>query len=85
MVSLFTERQRLLTCFTGCPGTAMPIAGGTDMYSLTTLDRTTSHSPVTGSNLTSIFRAAPDVKNTGCSSVATNLPIPVSPINQTWF
>ena len=37
------------TCFTGCPGIAMPSDGGTDMYSRIIRPRDTSYSPVAGS------------------------------------
>lgn len=52
----------------------MPLAGATCRYSVMTLLRTTSISPVTWLSVTSILRETREVKKTGCRTVATKLP-----------
>lgn len=68
-----TKDNGLPTCFSGWAINAMPFAGATCRYSVMTLLRTNSSSPVTGLNLTSMLREALEVKKTGCRTVATKL------------
>lgn len=73
MTSTSTKGNGLPTCFSGWFNKAMPLAGATCRYSVMTLLRATSISPVTWLSVTSILRETREVKKTGCRTVATKL------------